>query len=296
MRIALYSIAFIAALFGLLVLSGGLFILNETKTALVLQFGEVKREIREPGLKFKLPIIQNVIYYDKRVLSLDPPAFQVLLADKKRVTVDAYARYKISSPSLFYQRVRNDFRLRDRLGKSLNAALQRVLARASLTDVLTTKRRDIMAEIALETRKQAESLGVNIVDIRIGRTELPSQTQQAVFERMRAERAREARELRAEGNESAKKIRALADKSKTVLLAEARRKSEVLRGAGDAAKIRILGKTYSQNSKFFEFYKAMESYRNALVNGEETASFLISPEGDFFKFFKDIHGAKKVKK
>ena len=279
MRVGLIGAGIIA----LGVLLGAFFTVHQTKQALVLQFGEVKRVISTPGLKFKIPFIQNVIYYDNRTLDLDPPPFEVLLTDKKRINVDAYARYRIVDPKLYYQRIRTESRLRDRFGKNVNAALRRVIATVPLNDLLSPRRDSIMLQIEQGVSQQARSFGIEVIDVRIGRTDLPEQTSQAVFNRMRTEREREARELRAEGNEIAQKIRAEANKERTILLAEARRKSEILRGEGEATRNEVLGSAYGENPDFFEFYKSLQEYERSL---SADTSLVLTPDSDFFRYFK----------
>ncbi|MGB1361160.1 MAG: protease modulator HflC [Alphaproteobacteria bacterium] len=262
-----------------------LFTVNQTEQVIVLQFGDPKRVVKQPGLNIKVPFIQNVVRYDNRVLDLDPPEFEVLLTDKKRINIDAFARYQIVDPLKFYQRVKREQNLRDVFGKSLNAGVRRVIATVSLSELLSEKRIDSMNKIAEEIRLQAESLGVKVIDVRIGRTNLPSTTAQAVYNRMRTEREREAREARAEGNEIAQKIRAKADFDRTVILADAERKAEILRGEGEAEKNKVLAKAYGKDPKFFEFYKSMQNYKQGLL-GDGDTTIVISPDSEFFKYLK----------
>ena len=266
-----------------IVAASALFTVQQTKQAIVLQFGEAKRVIKEPGLAFKIPVVQNVIFYDNRVLDLDPPNFEVLLTDKKRIIVDAYARYQIVDPLAFFRRVGTEEVLRDRFGMIINSSLRRVIATVSLRDLLSEKRNDIMATIQAVVSESATSFGIEIVDIRIGRTELPAQTRQSVFDRMRTEREREARELRAEGGEEARKIRAKADLEKTVLLAEAERVAQIMRGEGEGGRNRILGEAYSKDPAFFDFYKSLSEYRQNLVGDGTT--MVLSPDSEFFRYF-----------
>ena len=268
-----------------------LFTVQQTKQAIVLQFGEAKRVIKQAGLAFKIPLVQNVIFYDNRILDLDPPSFEVLLTDKKRIIVDAYARYRIVEPLDFYQRVGTEEVLRDRFGKIINSSLRRVIATVSLPDLLSDKRNDIMSTIQAVVSASAESYGIQIVDIRIGRTELPTQTRQSVFDRMRTEREREARELRAEGGEEARKIRAKADLQKTVLLAEAERQAQIMRGEGEGTRNKVLGEAYGKDPAFFDFYKSLSEYRKHLVDTGTT--MVLSPDSEFFRFFDNDAGTRK---
>lgn len=262
-----------------------LFTVNQTEQAIILQFGDPKRVIKEAGLNLKLPFIQNVVRYDNRTLDLDPPEFEVLLKDKKRINIDAFARYQIVDPLKFYQRVKREQNLRDVFGKSLNAGVRRVIANVSLAELLSDKRSDSMAKIANEIKVQAISLGIKVIDVRIGRTNLPSTTAQSVYDRMRTEREREAREARAEGSEMAQKIRAKADFDTTVILADAERRAEILRGEGDAEKNGVLAKAYGKDFRFFEFYKSMQNLRKGLIGKGET-TIVISPDNEFFKYLK----------
>jgi membrane protease subunit HflC len=273
-----------------IVAMSSLFTVHQTKQAIVLQFGEAKRVIKEPGLAFKIPLVQNVVFYDNRVLDLDPPSFEVLLTDKKRIIIDAYSRYRIVDPLAFFRRVGTEEILRDRFGKIINSSLRRVIATVSLRDLLSEKRNDIMATIQAVVSESAASFGVEIVDIRIGRTELPTQTRQSVFDRMRTEREREARELRAEGGEEARKIRAKADLEKTVLLAEAERLAQIMRGEGEGGRNRILGEAYGKDPAFFDFYKSLAEYRKNLVDTGTT--MVLSPDSEFFRFFESDQGQK----
>jgi membrane protease subunit HflC len=276
-------ILFVGSLF---VLSQTLFFVHQTQQMIVLQFGEVKRVINEAGLNAKIPFIQNLVVYEKRILDIDPPSFEVLLTDKKRIIVDGYARYRIIDPVSYYTRVRTESRLRDLLGKSINSSLRRVIATETASALLSNKRNDIMAKILSEIEPQSKSFGLDLVDVRIGRTDLPSQTSQAVYSRMRAERERLAREFRAEGEEIARKIRANADKTKVVLISEAEREAEILRGEGEARRNIILAEAFSQDEEFFAFYKSLQAYSESL-QGENT-SFVIKPDSQFFEYFSSL--------
>lgn len=292
MKNKLFVLGIVVVVLGI-VAANALFTVQQTKQAIVLQFGEAKRVIKDPGLAFKIPVVQNVIFYDNRILDLDPPSFEVLLTDKKRIIVDAYARYRIVDPLAFFRRVTTEAILRDRFGKIINSSLRRVIATVSLRDLLSEKRNDIMGTIQAVVSESATSFGVEIVDIRIGRTELPTQTRQSVFDRMRTEREREARELRAEGGEEARKIRAKADLEKTVIIAEAERQAEILRGEGEGGRNKILGKAYGKDPAFFDFYKSLAEYRKNLVDTGTT--MVLSPDSEFFRFFDNDAGGGKPK-
>jgi membrane protease subunit HflC len=271
--------------------SASLFTVHQVQQAIVLQFGKPVRVVQEPGLSWKLPFIQDVRFYERRILDLDPPEFEVLLDDKKRIKVDAFARYTIDDPLRFLQVVGSEATARNRLSNLVNSSLRRVIAKTSLTDLLSSKRGELMEQIQTEVTGNAKGLGINIVDIRIGRTDLPTETSQAVFNRMRTEREREARELRAQGTETAQKIRAGADRDKTVILANAKRKSEQLRGEGEGERNLILGRAYGQDPEFFQFYKSLAEYQENLVGNDTT--MVLSPDSDFFRFFGNLSGEAK---
>ena len=275
-------------------LSSALFTVEQTQQAIVMQFGDPKRVIREAGLHVKVPFVQDAVYYDKRVLDLDPPTEEVILADRKRIMVDAFARYKIVDPLRFFQAVRTEAIFRDRVGKILNSGVRNALARYPLVDVLSEKREEIMASITSIMTEDAQNFGIEVVDVRIGRTDLPPDISDNVYDRMRSEREREANQLRAEGEELKIKIVADADKQKTILLADANRTSKILVGEGDGERNRILGNAFGQDPEFFAFYRSMKAYRSALT-GSDT-SMVLSPDSDFFRFFGDQLGKSGVKR
>ena len=280
------------ALIGLIVIGlyGALFTVNQTQQALVLQFGEPKRTIQEPGLAFKMPFIQDVVYYEKRVLSLIPQdAEEVILSDQKRLQVDAYARFQISNPLLFYQTVRNELGARGRLEAIIDSSVRRVLGRETLASILTGQRNDITRSIGDEVNASVESLGIKIIDVRLRRADYPEATSQNIFNRMKSEREREAKEFRATGEEEAQKIRADAEKTRTVIISEAQRTAQETRGAGDAEAIRIYADSFGQDAEFFSFYRSMEAYRKAM--GKDGTSMVLSPSSSFFRFFKDKNGS-----
>ena len=269
--------------------SGSLFTVNQTQQALVLQFGEPKRTIQEPGLAFKLPFIQDVTYYEKRVLSLIPQdAEEVILADQKRLQVDAYARYRIEDPLLFYQTVRNERGARGRLEAIIDSSVRRALGRETLASILTGQRNDITRSIGEEVNASVASLGIKIIDVRLRRADYPTATSQNIFNRRKSEREREAKEFRATGEEEAQKIRADAEKTRTVILSEAQRESQEIRGAGDSQAIQIYADSFGQDADFFAFYRSMEAYRKSMNNNG--TSLVLSPDSSFFRFFKDKDG------
>ena len=283
----LVTLAFAALL--LAGVSGSLFTVNQTQQALVLQFGEPKRTIQEPGLAFKLPFIQDVTYYEKRVLSLIPQdAEEVILSDQKRLQVDAYARYQIEDPLLFYQTVRNELGARGRLEAIIDSSVRRALGRETLASILTGQRNDITRSIGEEVNASVSSLGIKIIDVRLRRADYPAATSQNIFNRMKSEREREAKEFRATGEEEAQKIRADAEKTRTVIISEAQREAQETRGAGDGKAIEIYADSFGQDADFFAFYRSMEAYRKSMNNND--TSLVLSPDSSFFRFFKDKNG------
>ena len=269
--------------------SGSLFTVNQTQQALGLQFGEPKRTIQEPGLAFKLPFIQDVTYYEKRVLSLIPQdAEEVILSDQKRLQVDAYARYQIEDPLLFYQTVRNELGARGRLEAIIDSSVRRALGRETLASILTGQRNDITRSIGEEVNASVSSLGIKIIDVRLRRADYPAATSQNIFNRMKSEREREAKEFRATGEEEAQKIRADAEKTRTVIISEAQREAQETRGAGDGKAIEIYADSFGQDADFFAFYRSMEAYRKSMNNND--TSLVLSPDSSFFRFFKDKNG------
>ncbi|WP_339848628.1 protease modulator HflC [uncultured Nisaea sp.] len=282
------------AVLGVLVLIAGfvaysmLFVVPQVQQAIVLQFGAPMEAVKDPGLKFKLPW-QNVVYYDKRVLDLDPPKQQVILSDQKRLDVDSYARFKIVDPLLFFQTVKDEMGARSRLSPIINSALRRVLGNETLLSILSDQRISIMASIRQQANDGARPLGMELVEVRIRRADYPEETSLNIYNRMKSEREREAKEFRAQGQEEAQKIRADADKQRVVIVAEAKKQSEMLRGQGDAEAIRIYAEAFGKDPEFFAFYRSMQAYRNAMKGGDTT--MVLSPDSDFFKYFKNIEGA-----
>ena len=265
------------------------FTVNQTQQALVLQFGEPKRIIQDPGLAFKLPFIQDAIFYESRVLSLIPQdAEEVILADQKRIQIDAYARYRIGDPLLFFQTVRNELGARARLESIIDSSVRRVLGSETLASILTGERENINGSIRDEVNASVDSLGIEIIDVRLRRADYPESTSQNIFNRMKSEREREAKEFRATGDEEAQKIRADAEKTRTVIVAEAKREAQEVRGQGDSNAIRIYADSFGQDPEFFSFYRSMEAYRKSI--GESGTSMVLSPNSSFFRYFKDKDG------
>ena len=259
------------------------YIVYQPEQAIVLQFGEPVRWVKEPGLKFKIPLIQNVVFYDTRLLNLDPPAQEVVLNDKKRLDVDSFTRYQIVDPLKFYQTVKTETQARSKLEEIVNSSLRKVLGRVTLTELLSQQRTQIMADISKTVKKDAEAIGVSVADVRIRRADLPIEVMQAINERMKTERQRDAKEFRAKGQQKAQNIRATADKEAAIIVAEAEKQSQILRGEGDRESVAIWNKTVGQDVEFYEFYRSLEAYRKSL--GDAETSFVLSPDSQFFKYF-----------
>ena len=263
-----------------------MFVVKEINQAIVLQFGDPKQIIVTPGLYFKIPFVQNVAFLDRRILSLDPPPEEVIASDQKRLIVDAFARFKIVDPLKFYISVGNERVARSRLATIINSRLRNVLGKQSLATLLSQDRAKQMALIQEGVNNEAEKFGIEIIDVRIKRADLPQANSEAIFRRMQTEREREAKEFRARGAEMAVTITSTADKEVTVILANADKQSEIMKGEGDGLRNKIFADAFGQDPDFFAFYRAMQAYETALIGGE--TSLIMSPDSEFFKFFGNI--------
>ena len=281
MKISKFILPIIVALGVLVYLS--LFTVKEINQAIVLQFGDPKRVITTPGLQVKIPIIQNVVFLDRRILNLDAPPIEVIASDQKRLIVDAYARFKIVDPLKFYISVGDERVVRSRLSTIINSRIRGVLGKQSLATLLSEDRTKQMAIIQEGVDNEAKSFGVDIIDVRIKRADLPPANSEAIYKRMQTEREREAKEFRAKGAEMAITITSTADKEVTVLLANAKKQSEIMKGEGDGERNRIFANAFGKDPQFFAFYRAMQAYEKALIGGD--TSLILSPDSDFFKFF-----------
>ena len=268
-----------------------IFIVQEINQAIVLQFGDPKKIVNKSGLNFKLPFIQNVAYLDKRVLNLDNPPEEVIAADQKRLIVDAIARFKIVDPLKFYISVGNERVARQRLATIINSRIRGVLGKQELATLLSKDRAKQMSIIQNDVNTEAQNFGIEIVDVRIKRADLPQANSEAIYARMQTERQREAKEFRAQGAEIATRIRSTADKEVTVILANAKKKSEIMKGEGDGQRNNIFASAFGKDPSFFSFYRAMQSYEKALIGGD--TSLILSPDSDFFKFFGKSGVSKK---
>ena len=263
-----------------------IFIVKEINQAIVLQFGDPKRILMKPGLNFKIPFIQNVVFLDKRILNLDAPPAEVIASDQKRLIVDAFARFKIIDPLKFYISVGNERVARSRLSTIINSRIRSVLGTQRLQTLLSEERTKQMSLIQDGVNNEAAKFGIEIVDVRIKRADLPPANSDAIYRRMQTEREREAKEFRAKGAEMAITITSTADKEVTVILADAEKRSQILKGEGDGQRNKIFADAFGQDPEFFAFYRAMQAYETALIGGE--TSLILSPDSEFFKFFGNI--------
>jgi membrane protease subunit HflC len=276
---ALSAVAVVA----LMLLYSMFFTVRQTEQALVLQFGNPIHEIDQPGLHFKLPY-QDVVNYDRRILDFEQPAEEVIASDQKRLVVDTYARYRIADPLRFYQSVGSELVVRTRLASIITGALRRVVGNVALQAVVADKRASIMQQIRAEVNQQAKALGLDVVDVRIRRADLPEENSQAVFDRMKSERQREAAQFRAEGAQRAQEIRADADRQRIEILADAQKQAQILRGQGDANSINIYANAYNTDRSFFAFYRSLQAYRDGLTG--QSTTLVLTPDSEFFRFLE----------
>lgn len=277
---------------GLIVIAGiafllylSVFVVDKRQQALVLRFGQIVRPETEPGLKFKLPLVDNVVYIEKRIIELDSPPLEIIASDQKRLVVDAFGRYRIVDPLLFYQSVGTIFAAESRLETFLNSAVRRVLGEASFIELVRDDRSSLMSAITSQVNREGARLGLEVVDVKIKRADLPEANSQAIYQRMQTERQREATEIRAQGEEAARRIRAEADRTTAILIAEANREADRLRGEGDAGSNRIFAEAFGRDPEFFAFYRSMQAYQAGLQSGD--TRLVISPDSAFFRYFND---------
>lgn len=285
-------IAFMLTLLGVgaLALYSSAFIVHQNEQALVLRFGEPQQPITTPGLKWKVPFIDTVDFFDKRILDLDTTEQEVTASDRQLVIVDAYARYRITDPLKFYQNVRYEERVRQVVGPLIESEIRRVLGSATLQEIVKDKRESLMKQIAAQVNKEGKDYGLEVVDVRIKRADLPQENLVKVFDRMKADRVREATELRAQGEAENNKIRANADREVTIIKAEATRKSDTIRGEGEGGRNKIFAEAFGRDPEFFSFYRSMQAYEASMKPGD--TRMLLSPESEFFRYFQDPMGGK----
>lgn len=295
MKNGLLFVIALLALLGVLALGGALFTVEQTEQALVLRFGEPvagRGLITEPGLHFKIPLIENVVTFDNRILDVESPNLEVLAADNQRLEVDSFIRYRIVDALKFYQSVNSVLGANNQLGSVLNSAVRRVLSEANQQQIVRDERAALMGRIKEQADAEARRFGVHVVDARIRRVDLPQQISEKVYGRMQTERQREAAEYRAQGSEQAQKITAKADRDVIVLKAEAQQKADQIKGEGDAERNRIFAEAFGKDPDFFAFYRSMQAYEAAFKPGE--TRFLVSPRSEFFRFFSAPESAAAV--
>ena len=276
-----YLLAALAVI--LFIAANSVYIVSQPEQAIVLQFGEPIRLVKEPGLKFKVPFIQNVVVYDTRLLNLDPPAQEVVLNDKKRLDVDSFTRYKIVDPLRFYKTVRSEEMARSKLAEIVNSSVRKILGRITLPELLSQQRTKIMSDISQAVKADAAQIGVSVADVRIRRADLPLEVLQAINARMKTERERDAKEFRAQGQQQSQQIRAKAEKERTIIIAEAEKQAQITRGQGDEQAIKIWNDAAGTDPQFYGFYRSLEAYKNSLADGN--ASLVLSPDSEFFRYF-----------
>ena len=265
-----------------------LFTVLEVKQAIVLQFSDPKKVITEPGLNFKIPFIQNVVFIENRILDIDAPAAEVIASDQKRLVVDAYIKFKITDVLDFYKTLGNENVARSRISTIVNSRIRSVLGEQPLNMVLSEQRSTLMKQITSEVNDEVKNFGLFITDVRIKRADLPDANSQAIYRRMQTEREREAKEFRAQGAEIAQTIRSTADKEVTILKSQAEKKANIIRGEGDGTATKIFADAFQQDPEFFDFYRAMQAYMESLDNSDTT--MILSPESDFFRYFGNSEG------
>ncbi|HVI51079.1 MAG TPA: protease modulator HflC [Candidatus Sulfotelmatobacter sp.] len=287
------SLVGVAAFVVAVLLSSSMFVVNQGEMALVLRFGAVsdpENPVKTPGLHVKLPLVEDVVRFDARLLDVDPPAEQMILADQKRIVVDSYTRFRIRDPLQFYQAVRTQEVAGARLREIVNNSARRVLGGVTLPTVLSPEREQIMREIQRQANEAARPLGVDVVDVRIRRADLPPETSQAIFKRMESERQREAADARAQGQQRAFEIRAGADRERVVIAAEAQRQAQILRGQGESEAAKIYADAFQADPQFYAFYRSLQAYRQAL--GDSGTTFVLTPDSEFFRYFNRAAGGK----
>ncbi|WP_375359230.1 protease modulator HflC [Candidatus Tisiphia endosymbiont of Neophilaenus lineatus] len=279
----IYYISFVV--FGLLLsVTSALFTVDQRHSAVVFQFGEAMRTIESPGLNIKIPFIQNVEFFDKRILNVEAEAKELTASDGKRVIVDAFAKFRIVDPVMFYKTVHNYQGVKIRLNKNLESSMRKVIGRLPLTSLLTSARSDIMSNILNQVNEEAKNFGLDVIDVRILRADLPKENSAAIYRRMQTAREKEATQIRAEGQEEGARIRSRADKESKILLAEAYMQSQIIKGDGDMEAAKIYNLAYSVDPEFYKFYRSLEVYKNSLK--KDDTSFVLSPEAELFKYLK----------
>lgn len=268
-----------------------LFTVHQAQQALVVQFGDPRSVITDPGLNVKIPLIQDVVYFDKRILGLDAQPEEILTSDQRRLVVDSFVRYRITNPLLFYQTVRNELGLRGRLAPSVANAFRGAFGKLDASTIISGDRPSAMQQVTNTLQEDSRRLGIELIDVRIKRADFPDTIGQAIFRRMQTERQREANEQRATGFELSEKIRSEAERQRTILIADARRRSEILRGEGDAERTKIFAEAANKDPEFYNFYRSLQAYAKVIQPGD--TSMVLSPDSEFFRFFDSPSGAPR---
>ncbi|MFC4347570.1 protease modulator HflC [Kordiimonas lipolytica] len=278
----------VAIVVSLIILVAGVssvYVVDEREQAIVVKFGEPKRTVTTPGLHFKIPVMEQVIFLEKRILSLDVPPQEVLASDQRRILVDSFARYRIADPLKRYQAARTEVGAARLLEDAMESTVRQVLAKEPMNEIVSGQRAELMKKISDLTNQRALTFGLEVVDVRLKRVDLPRENSEAIFRRMETERQREAAEKRASGQRDAVKIRAAADRQVAEILAEAERQSQTIRGEADGQAVKIFADAYGRDEDFFEFYRTMQAYRKSL--GKDDTRLVLSPDSEFFKLFMD---------
>ena len=278
----------VAAVVGVITLFSSMFTVNQAEQALVLQFGSLQREIREPGLYFKIPFLQSVVHYDKRVLNVNVAQLEATDIDQKKIVVDMYGKYRIVDPLKFYQTVRTEANMEDQLSNLMRETLLGILAGVEMGRVMTAERADLMKQITTQVAATTQQYGIEVIDVRMKRVDLPQVNSEAVFARMSSQRKQEAAGIRASGQRDAQALRAEADKQQVIIVANANQQSEILRGEGDAEATRIYNDAFGRDPEFFDLYRSLQAMETGLSG--ETTTYVGPPSGDFFRYFGEQPG------
>ncbi|MCC8467298.1 MAG: protease modulator HflC [Rickettsia endosymbiont of Eriopis connexa] len=281
MQQKIYYIIF-TIVFGLILIFSSLFSVDQRQSAVVFQFGEAVRTIENPGLNIKIPFIQNVEFFDKRLLDVEVEAKELTAADGKRVIVDAYAKFQINNPVMFYKTVHDYQGVKIRLTRNLESSMRKVIGKISLSSLLSQERSNVMLNILNQVDGEAKSFGIDVVDVRILRADLPKENSAAIYRRMQTAREKEATQIRAEGQEESVRIRSKADKESKIILAKAYRDAQIIKGDGDEKAAKIYNSAYSVDPEFYKFYRSLLVYKNSLK--KEDTNFVISPEAEVLKY------------
>jgi membrane protease subunit HflC len=285
-----YVLVTLAILFLLIVIGNPFYVVEQRQQALVLQFGKYVKEVKKPGLHLKIPLIQNVVYFDKQILNLEADKKEVIAKGKKKFIVNAFAKYQITDPLKFYQSVGDVGKVRTRLNPIFESSLREVLGKFPLAALLTNERTDIMKKITELLSVQSANFGIEVLDVRIVRADLPKENRSSIFRRMQTDREKEAKEHRAEGAEEAQRIKSRAEKDRQILLADAQRQAEEIRGEGDAISSKIFADSFNLDPEFYAFYRSLKAYRQSMA--KDNTKVILSPSSEFLKYFSELNGKR----